>query len=222
VSDLRRRTRLTVDGEGGRHQVLLPIAWAHDQADLIRGTVLAVHAARSEGLPIERAVAIALTPVEPAEGPGVGPMDGPDLVERFKARKLSRGSIKPQTWASVYQRRMDELLAAMATTSPPTCPRELLEALTSRWADQPGSRGRQMQTVLTTLLSGPRHALVDERPCCDSKSSAGFAAEGFPRCLIGAVPLCSQTSGEKVGWGARAITPFPAQEATDHSHLARQ
>ena len=152
VSDLRGRTRLTVDGRGGRHQVLLPIEWAHDQADLIRDTVLAVHDAHSEGLPIERAVAIALAPDEPAEGPGVGPIDWPDLVGRFKARKLSSGSIKPQTWASVYQRRMDELLAAMASPSPPACPRELLEALTSRWADQPGSRGRQMQVQQTAAL----------------------------------------------------------------------
>jgi len=152
VSDLRGRARLTVDSSGGRHQVLLPIEWAHDQADHIRDTVLAVHAAHSEGLPIERAVAVALSPEEPGEGPGAGTIDWPDLVERFKARKLSSGAIKPQTWANVYQRRMDELLAAMASPSAPTSPRELLESLTIRWADNPGSRGRQMQVQQTAAL----------------------------------------------------------------------
>lgn len=36
VSDRRGRTRPTIDAIGGRHQVLLPLAWAQDQADAIR------------------------------------------------------------------------------------------------------------------------------------------------------------------------------------------
>ena len=56
VSDLRGRTRLTVDAVGGRHQVLLPLEWAQDQADAIRETVLAIHAAHLDGLPLDRAI----------------------------------------------------------------------------------------------------------------------------------------------------------------------
>jgi hypothetical protein len=56
VSDLRGRTRLTVDGAGGRHQFLLPIEWAHDQADAIRETVLAIHDAQRDTLPEARAM----------------------------------------------------------------------------------------------------------------------------------------------------------------------
>jgi len=51
-------------------------------------------------------------PDEQAGDSGTGPIDWPALVERFKARKLSSGAIKPQTWSSVYQRRMAVLLAA--------------------------------------------------------------------------------------------------------------
>jgi len=152
VSDLRGRTRLTVDASDGRHQILLPIEWAQDQADVIRETVLAIHAGFSEGLPLERAVAATLVTDEAEEGSASAPIDWPDLVQRFKARKLSSGSIKPQTWINVYQRRMAELLAAMGGTTPPANPRELLEAVTRRWADQPGSRGRQMQVQQTVAL----------------------------------------------------------------------
>ncbi|MFM9104062.1 MAG: hypothetical protein ACKOPS_23200, partial [Cyanobium sp.] len=112
MSDFRGRTRLTVDADGGRHQILLPMEWAHDQADAIRETVLAIHAAHCEGLPIERAVAVALASDEPSAEPTTRTIDWGDLVERFKARTLSSGAIKPQTWAQVYQRRMAEVLAA--------------------------------------------------------------------------------------------------------------
>jgi integrase len=152
VSDLRGRTRLTVDGAGGRHQVLLPIEWAHDQADAIRETVLAIQAAHREGLSLDRAIAAALAISEPTADPDAGPIDWPELVERFKARKLSSGAIKPRTWAAVYQRRMAELLAILASKKAPTNPRELLEAVTARWSDQPGSRGRQMQVQQTAAL----------------------------------------------------------------------
>lgn len=152
VSDLRGRTRLTVDGAGGRHQVLLPIAWDHDQADEIRDTVLAIHDAYRDGQPIERAVAAALAAVDSIESTESAPIDWPGLVERFKARKLSSGAIKPQTWKSVYERRMAELLAAFTARIPPTNPLELLESVTLRWADQPGSRGRQMQVQQTAAL----------------------------------------------------------------------
>jgi len=152
VSDLRGRTRLTVDAIGGRHQVLLPLEWAQDQADAIRETVLAIHAAHSDGLPLDRAIAAALATDEPATGPAGGPVNWPELVERFKVRKLSSGAIKPQTWENVYQRRMTELLATLTGKNPPTNPRELLEAITARWADQPGSRGRQMQVQQTAAL----------------------------------------------------------------------
>jgi integrase len=151
VSDLRGRTRLTVDAAGSRHQVLLPIEWTQDQADVIRETVLAIHAAHLEGKPLDRAISAALASEEQAS-PEAGPIDWPALVERFKARKLSSGAIKPQTWDNAYKRRMSELLAVLSGKTPPTNPRELLEAVTARWADQPGSRGRQMQVQQAAAL----------------------------------------------------------------------
>jgi len=85
VSDLRGRTRLTVDAAGGRHQVLLPIEWAYDQADVNRETVLAIHSAHIDGVPLDRAIAAALASDEPAAEPtaepGAGPIDWPELVE---------------------------------------------------------------------------------------------------------------------------------------------
>ncbi|MBM5822975.1 MAG: hypothetical protein FJ082_11150 [Cyanobacteria bacterium K_Offshore_surface_m2_011] len=152
VSDLRGRTRLTVDAIGGRHQVLLPIEWAQEKADAIRDTVLAIHAAHIDGLPLDRAIAAVLATDGSSAEPTGGPTDWPQLVERFKARKLSSGAIKPQTWESVYQRRMAELLATLTGKKPPTNSRELLEAVTARWANQPGCRGRQMQVQQTAAL----------------------------------------------------------------------
>lgn len=111
VSEFRGRTRLTVDGRTGRHQALLPIEWSHEQADAIRDTVLAVHDAYLAGSCLDQAIAAALASDEQTGESGVGPVDWPALVEQFKARKLSSGAIKPQTWSSVYQRRMAELLA---------------------------------------------------------------------------------------------------------------
>jgi integrase len=152
VSDLRGRTRLTVETSDGRHQILLPIEWIQDQADVIRETVLAIHTAYSEGIPLERAVALTLACDKEEDEPVNTVIDWPSLVERFKARKLSSGSIKPKTWVNVYRRRMVELLATMESSTPPANPRELLEAVTSRWADRPGSRGRQMQVQQTAAL----------------------------------------------------------------------
>jgi hypothetical protein len=101
----------------------LPIEWAHDQADATRETVLAIHAAHSEGLSLDRAIAAALAISEPTADQDAGPMDWPELVERFKARKLNSGAIKPRTWTALYQRRMAELLAILASKKAPTNPR---------------------------------------------------------------------------------------------------
>ncbi len=94
----------------------------------------------------------ALAGDEQAGDSGTGPIDWPALVERFKARKLSSGAIKPQTWSSLYERRIVELLAVFEGKRPPTNPRELLEAVTARWAKQPGARGRQIQVQQTAAL----------------------------------------------------------------------
>lgn len=152
VSDFRGRTRLTVDGRSGRHQVLLPIEWSPEQADPIRDTVLEIHDAFIAGSTLDQAIDAALTSDVQTGDSGTGPIDWPALVERFKAKKLSSGAIKPQTWSSVYQRRMAELLATFKGKRPPTNPRELLEAVTARWSKQPGSRGRQMQVQQTAAL----------------------------------------------------------------------
>ncbi|MFM9101225.1 MAG: hypothetical protein ACKOPS_07770, partial [Cyanobium sp.] len=152
VSDFLGRTRLTVDGRSGRPQVVLPIEWSHEQTDAIRDAVLAIHDAYLAGSTLDQAIDAALAGDEQAGDSGTGPIDWPALVERFKARKLSSGAIKPQTWNSVYQRRMAELLAVFVGKRPPTNPRELLEAVTTRWAKQPGARGRQIQVQQTAAL----------------------------------------------------------------------
>ena len=121
VSDLRGRTRLTVDTGGGRHQVLLPIEWAHDQADAIRETVLAIHAAHSDGLTLDRAIAAVLISDQPATDLDAGPIDWPSLVERFKSRKLSSGAIKPRTWEAVYRRQQDTALQSPGTAGSHHC-----------------------------------------------------------------------------------------------------
>lgn len=122
VSDFRGRTRLTVDGRSGRHQVLLPIEWSPEQADPIRDTVLEIHDAFIAGSTLDQAIDAALTSDVQTGDSGTGPIDWPALVERFKAKKLSSGAIKPQTWSSVYQRRMAELLATFKGKRPPTNP----------------------------------------------------------------------------------------------------
>ena len=86
VSDFRGRTRLTVDGRTGRHQVLLPIEWSHEQADAIRDAVLAIHDAYLAGSTLDQAIDAALAGDEQAGDSGTGPIDWPALVERFKAR----------------------------------------------------------------------------------------------------------------------------------------
>ena len=152
VSDLRGRTRLTVEANGSRHQVLLPFQWSHDQTDAIREAVLAIHAAHSDGIPIEKAVNAALPSNDQETNGLLGPIDWPELADRFKARKISSGAIKPETWVNVYQRRITELLATFETKKPPANSRELLETITARWANKPGCRGRQIQVQQTAAL----------------------------------------------------------------------
>ena len=152
VSDLRGRTRLTVEANGSRHQVLLPFQWSHDQTDAIREAVLAIHAAHSDGIPIEKAVNAALPSNDQETNGLLGPIDWPELADRFKARKISSGAIKPETWVNVYQRRITELLATFETKTPPANSRELLETITARWANKPGCRGRQIQVQQTAAL----------------------------------------------------------------------
>ena len=152
ISGLRGRTRLTVDGTKGRHQVLLPIEWSQEQADAIRDAVLAIHDAFIAGSPLAQAIDAALAGDELSSDAEKGVIDWPALVERFKARKLSSGAIKLRTWTSFYQRRMTELLATFESKRPPTNPRELLEAVTARWSKRPGTRGRQMQVQQTAAL----------------------------------------------------------------------
>ena len=152
VSDLRGRTRLTVEANGSRHQVLLPFQWSHDQTDAIREAVLAIHAAHSDGIPIEKAVNAALPSNDQETNGLLGPIDWPELADRFKARKISSGAIKPETWVNVYQRRITELLATFETKKPPVNSRELLETITARWANKPGCRGRQIQVQQTAAL----------------------------------------------------------------------
>ena len=152
ISGLRGRTRLTVDGTKGRHQVLLPIEWSQEQADAIRDAVLAIHDGFIAGSPLAQAIDAALAGEELSSDAERGEIDWPALVERFKARKLSSGAIKLRTWTSFYQRRMTELLATFESKRPPTNPRELLEAVTARWSKRPGARGRQMQVQQTAAL----------------------------------------------------------------------
>jgi len=152
ISGLRGRTRLTVDGTKGRHQVLLPIEWSQEQADAIRDAVLAIHDGFIAGSPLAQAIDAALAGDELSSDAERGEIDWPALVERFKARKLSSGAIKLRTWTSFYQRRMTELLATFESKRPPTNPRELLEAVTARWSKRPGARGRQMQVQQTAAL----------------------------------------------------------------------
>ena len=152
VSDLRGRTRLTVEANGSRHQVLLPFQWSHDQTDAIREAVLAIHAAHSDGIPIEKAVNAALPSNDQETNGLLGPIDWPELADRFKARKISSGAIKPETWVNVYQRRITELLATFETKKPPVNSRELLETITARWANKPGCRGRQIHVQQTAAL----------------------------------------------------------------------
>ena len=152
ISGLRGRTRLTVDGTKGRHQVLLPIEWSQEQADAIRDAVLAIHDEFIAGSPLAQAIDAALAGDELSSDAEKGVIDWPALVERFKARKLSSGAIKLRTWTSFYQRRMTELLATFESKRPPTNPRELLEAVTARWSKRPGARGRQMQVQQTAAL----------------------------------------------------------------------
>lgn len=154
VSEKRGRARVNISealGGGRRRQVPLPIEWAPENLDAIREATLLIYRALSSGKPIEAAIA-APAPAEDEAPAAGGPINWPALVDGFKTKKIASGAIKASTWPNAYQRRMAALVVAAQSNPAPNNPRQLLEAVTAPWAEQPGSRGRQIAVQQAAAL----------------------------------------------------------------------
>ena len=161
VSPFRGRARLRVTagaGDGRQRQILTPFPWAPAHAEQIAAAVVAAREAFAAGCPLDAAIAQHLTSAPDEETAAAATLqegeriDWPALVDRYQRHKISSGEAKASTWEKVWRPRMSELLAAMHRRQPPQNGRELLEAVTDRWALQPGARGRQMQVQQTAAL----------------------------------------------------------------------
>ncbi|MEI6359001.1 MAG: hypothetical protein WCO50_01585 [Synechococcus sp. ELA619] len=154
VAPFRGRVRVNISaaaGGGQRRQILLPIPWAADQVDAIREAVLGLLEAQRSGAPLEAAT-VAPAPAEDEPPAAGGPINWASLVEGFKSKKISSGAVKASTWPNTYQRRMAALVEAAQGNPAPRNPRQLLEAITAPWAEQPGSRGRQIAVQQAAAL----------------------------------------------------------------------
>lgn len=164
VSPYRGRARLRVTagaGDGRQRQVLTMLPWSPTHAEQIANAVMAAREAFADGCPLDAAIAQHVTSAaqeapeaaEPIAGPQVGAqIDWPALVAAYQRQKLSSGEVKATTWEKIWQPRMIELQAAMHRRQPPADARGLMEAVTDRWALQPGARGRQIQVQQTAAL----------------------------------------------------------------------
>ncbi len=162
VSPYRGRARLRVTagaGDGRQRQVLTALPWSPTHAEQIADAVVAAREAFAEGCPLDVAIAQHVSsspPGEPEAAAGLQQttdhIDWPALVAAYHRQKLSSGEVKETTWEKVWAPRMIELQAAMHRRQPPTDARGLLEAVTDRWALQPGARGRQIQVQQTAAL----------------------------------------------------------------------
>jgi integrase len=74
------------------------------------------------------------------------------LTESFRKGTISSGELKSSTWVKIWQPRMREVIAVMQKHPAPSQSRQLLEAVTTRWSQQPGARGRQIQVQQTAAL----------------------------------------------------------------------
>lgn len=170
VSPFRGRARLRITagaGDGRQRQVLMALPWSPAHAVEIAAAVVAARGAFVDGCPLDEALRLHVTSegtrgrlgggAEQPEDRGVaagpdGPIDWHALVEEYRRRKISTGEVRPSTWEKVWRPRMLELMAAMQRRQPPVDARQLLEAVTDRWAQKPGTRGRQMQVQQTAAL----------------------------------------------------------------------
>jgi integrase len=172
VSPYRGRARLRVTpgaGDGKQRQVLMGWPWSAAHAEEIAAAVLAAREAFQAGMPLEEALSRHVSGNNPEqqqpdswediknpEPPEIrspeGSINWAGLIETYRLRKISSGELKSSTWDKIWRPRMGEVLAAIQKQPPPSQSRQLLEAVTLRWAEQPGARGRQMQVQQTAAL----------------------------------------------------------------------
>ncbi|MEY3930406.1 MAG: hypothetical protein RLZZ516_2116 [Cyanobacteriota bacterium] len=184
VSPYRGRARLRVTagaGDGKQRQVLMGWPWSAAHAEDIAAAAVAAREAFVAGTPLDQALQLHLGGQDteretinancPAESePSLDPdPDGPinwhALIESYRERKISSGELKSSTWVKIWQPRMREVIAVMQRHPAPSQSRQLLDAVISRWSQQPGARGRQMQVQQTAALL--RWAVDGERiPDC--------------------------------------------------------
>lgn len=175
VSPFRGRARLRVTagaGDGKQRQVLMGWSWSPANAEDIAEAAVAAREAFVGGTPLDQALQLHLAPksaeqeaieatcltefdpmAEPAWASNPdGAIDWPALIESYRRRKISSGELKSSTWIKTWEPRMRELVSVMQNHPAPSHSRQLLDAVTSRWSQQPGARGRQMQVQQTAAL----------------------------------------------------------------------
>jgi len=171
VSPYRGRARLRVTagaGDGKQRQVLMGLPWSAAHAEDIAAAAVAAREAFVAGMPLDQALQLHVgrqdrgeetinancpAETEPSLDPDLdGPINWPALIESYRERKISTGELKSSTWDKIWQPGMREVLAVMHRHPSPSDSRQLLEAVTQRWSQQPGARGRQMRVQQTTAL----------------------------------------------------------------------
>ncbi|WP_094556657.1 hypothetical protein [Synechococcus sp. 1G10] len=154
---------------GKRLQRVLPIPWEAASRQDIHTSVLAIHASFARGIPLDQCIALATGSASLEEDDStpedvVEPIQATDwqgLVAQYRDHKISSGLIKQTTWERTYAARMQRLVEATKGKTKPSTPRQLLELLTQRLKDQPGSRGRQVVVQQAAALL--RWAVDNER-----------------------------------------------------------
>jgi integrase len=155
--------------------------WSAAHAEDIAAAAVAAREAFVAGTPLDQALQLHLggqdteketinancpAETEPSLDPDPdGPINWPALIDSYRERKISSGELKSSTWVKIWQPRMREVIAVMQRHPAPSQSRQLLDAVISRWSQQPGARGRQMQVQQTAALL--RWAVDGERlPDC--------------------------------------------------------
>ncbi|MEB3349187.1 MAG: hypothetical protein VKO00_04100 [Cyanobacteriota bacterium] len=167
MAPFRGRVRLRVTptaGDGHQREILTPLEWSSQNAEHIADVIVKARESFLTGTPLDQAVAQHVTSASSSPLTSSGHTTTQDtaqapqsrswgqLVEQYKRHKVSSGDLKPSTWDRIWRPRMVEVLAALQRRQPPQNARELIEAVTDRWALQPGARGRQMQVQQTAAL----------------------------------------------------------------------
>ncbi len=141
--------------DGTRETQTLAIPWNGECIPAVLATVAQLRSAMTEqGVGLRRAHGL-LQQNGLVGRPGPTPqprIDWEQVVEGFRAFKITSGAVKASTFERMYEPVMQAVLAVLSANPAPADAPELFERLVQSYGGEPGSKGRQLRLLYTAQL----------------------------------------------------------------------